>query len=351
MTTEGGTLEIVRIVLSGVARAKGRCGKQLLAQMLCGSTSEKVTRNRLNRLSTFGLLGHWKQTDAVELIDALVAARYLEQVDVDRFRPVLQLTPRGQEVMAGRVDQIDRLSLAAGLADKLRRGLPGAKARPEQTARTATAPVSAVPVAATPPAARADRPAAQVVPTPPAPAVRPMPQREPALSLDWEAIEEASEDEPSFDEIAAAQPSRPPASSLPAADAATVPSTAAAAQVATAVVPGPNAAPAPPAAGQPNHYWTWRLLAAGFSADDCTAIRGIDRDLVLDHALRAVDSGWAVEPQWLLEPALIASLAALVGDERPERIRPLLAKLPRGTRYEEVQLYLKCHFPGPVACG
>ncbi len=95
--TEGGVLEAVRIVLSGVARAKGRCGKQLLAQMLCGSTSEKVTRNRLNRLSTYGLLAHLKQTEVVELIDALVSARYVEQVDIDKFRPVLQLTRAGRK--------------------------------------------------------------------------------------------------------------------------------------------------------------------------------------------------------------------------------------------------------------
>jgi hypothetical protein len=87
-------------------------------------------------------------------------------------------------------------------------------------------------------------------------------------------------------------------------------------------------------------------LAAGFAADDCVAIRGIARDVVLDHALRAIDNGWAVEVQWLLDARLIAALAELVGDKQPERIRPLLAKLPNGTRYEEVQLYIKCRFPG-----
>ena len=130
VAAEGGVLEAVRIVLSGVARAKGRCGKQLVAQMLCGSTSEKVTRNRLNRLSTFGLLSHLKQTEVAELIDALISARYLEQTDVDRFRPVLQLTQFGQDVMWGRVAQLDALSLATALVEKLRRGSPGAKNRP-----------------------------------------------------------------------------------------------------------------------------------------------------------------------------------------------------------------------------
>ncbi len=49
--------------------------------------------------------------------------------------------------MAGRVEQVDNLSLAAGLATKLRRGLPGAKTRPAETARAdgarATSPQAA----------------------------------------------------------------------------------------------------------------------------------------------------------------------------------------------------------------
>ena len=49
--------------------------------------SEKVTRNRLNRLSTYGLLGHLQQNEVVELIDALVSARCIEQVDIDASGP------------------------------------------------------------------------------------------------------------------------------------------------------------------------------------------------------------------------------------------------------------------------
>ena len=53
-------MDAVRIVLSGVARVSQRrvgCGKQLLAQMLCGSNDKAVQRNRLDKLSTFGLAG------------------------------------------------------------------------------------------------------------------------------------------------------------------------------------------------------------------------------------------------------------------------------------------------------
>jgi ATP-dependent DNA helicase RecQ len=279
--------------------------------MLCGSTSEKVTRNRLNKLSTYGLLAHLRQTEVVELIDALMSARYVEQVDIDKFRPVLQLTQRGQEVMAGRVEQVDKLSLAAALFEKLGRGLPGAKPRPAETTRQDAA------------ATTAGQPERQM------PAQAPMPKPAPTPAAAWESIEEASDEEPSFDEIAAAQSSRP---------VATQPSTAPSGS-------GTDAALTGGAAGQPSHYWTWRLLSAAFTADECAAIRGISREVVLDHALRAIDSGWKVQAEWLLGAALIAKLTALVGEQQPERIRPLLAKLPNGTRYEEVQLYLKCRFP------
>ncbi|MGO8749751.1 MAG: RecQ family ATP-dependent DNA helicase [Thermoguttaceae bacterium] len=55
----------VRIVLSGVARTEQRfpCGKNLIAQMLCGSNSARMEKLRLNRLSTFGLLKHLTQPD------------------------------------------------------------------------------------------------------------------------------------------------------------------------------------------------------------------------------------------------------------------------------------------------
>ena len=54
-------IEAVRIVLSGVARIEKElsfgCGKNLIAQMLCGSGSSRMKELRLNKLSTFGLLG------------------------------------------------------------------------------------------------------------------------------------------------------------------------------------------------------------------------------------------------------------------------------------------------------
>lgn len=72
------------------------------------------------------------------------------------------------------------------------------------------------------------------------------------------------------------------------------------------------------------------------------AIRGLTREVVLDHALRAIEAGCRVEAEWFLSPESLKSFSEAIGPETPERIRPLLARLPADTRYEEVQLFLKC---------
>ena len=95
-------LDAVKMVLSGVARSRERFGASLVAAMLCGSTAAKVSKWKLDQLSTFGLLSFLKQTECAELIKAIVAAQMLEQSDVDRFRPTLKMTALGRQVMTGR---------------------------------------------------------------------------------------------------------------------------------------------------------------------------------------------------------------------------------------------------------
>ncbi len=139
---EEGVLEAVRIVLSGVARSESRiaCGKNLIAQMLCGSNSAKVKKLRLNQLSTFGLLWQLKQAEVATLIDILIAIGCLEQEEIDRFRPVLRLTPLGGDVMRGKAELPAGLRLPSELRLKLRR--PAARVRqafqPDRVTATAT---------------------------------------------------------------------------------------------------------------------------------------------------------------------------------------------------------------------
>jgi len=103
----------------------------------------------------------------------------------------------------------------------------------------------------------------------------------------------------------------------------------------------PAATKVPASTAQPSHYWTWRLLSQGFSPAEVAAIRSLSDDVVLDHALRAADSGSKIDAGWFLSSERIAAIRAVLGPNPPSRIRPLLDKLPRGTRYEDVQLVIK----------
>lgn len=242
----------VRIVLSGVARTQSRvrCGKNLIAQMLCGSASARMKQLGLNRLSTFGLLEHLAQGDVVALIDALLATGHVEQVPIGASRPVphairsvLQLTPAGADVMKGR----------AGLAQ----GLP----IPQSLARKLAGAVSSrLP-------RQADAPSGRVAPRSPA---------------------------------------------------------------------------------RPDHYWTWRLLSAGFAADECAIIRGLQRRVILKHALQALDDGWPVRSESCLSSELIAALEKVQWSGEAAQSRSLLPRLPPGTTQQEIELFLKCRGQRPA---
>ena len=93
--TPGGR-EVILKALSGVARTKSRFGKTIVAQMLTGSNSEKVQKSGLANLSTFGILSDFRQPEVVQLLDALTVVGLLVAEDVERFRPILSLTPEGR---------------------------------------------------------------------------------------------------------------------------------------------------------------------------------------------------------------------------------------------------------------
>ena len=115
---QGGLRLTIAQALSGVARANGRFGKQMIVAMLCGSQAAKVRKWKLDQLSTFGLLRDLRQTDVGELLDALVDAKLVEQSDVDRFRPVARLTPLGWDVVRG-TQTVDTLFLTESLRARI----------------------------------------------------------------------------------------------------------------------------------------------------------------------------------------------------------------------------------------
>jgi ATP-dependent DNA helicase RecQ len=278
-------VEVLRKALSGVARTRGRFGKNVIAQMLCGSNSAKMTRFGLQRLSTYGLLGHFKQDEVVELLDALLSVRCLEQAGADHLRPTVQLTELGKNVMTGMARLDQPLSLSATLARRFSPAKPRRIAERGETEEGRSPPTS----------------------------VGNALGGDPSVGNALGGVPENNDDAPPVE-----SPPRSP--------------------ISPAISGGPAVASG---IGQPNHYWTWRLLADGYTVEECMVIRGCERDVVLDHALRAAEAGWPVEIKWFLAVDAIALLADIIGPQPPSRIRPLLAKLP-GVRYEEVQLYLKC---------
>ena len=99
---DNGALYALQVALSGAARASGRVGKGLLAQMLSGSNAKKVKQSGLQSLPTFGKLKALKQTTITELLEKLLESRLLQQTEKQRFRPLLSITEHGRDVMSGK---------------------------------------------------------------------------------------------------------------------------------------------------------------------------------------------------------------------------------------------------------
>ncbi|MDO4584367.1 MAG: ATP-dependent DNA helicase RecQ [Planctomycetia bacterium] len=100
-------VEVVRIILSGLARItierNFSCGKTLLAQVLCGSETQKVRQLNLHSVATFGRLKQFFQKDVSAMIESLLLMGLIRQENVHANfpRPVLVLSEKGVAVMKG----------------------------------------------------------------------------------------------------------------------------------------------------------------------------------------------------------------------------------------------------------
>jgi ATP-dependent DNA helicase RecQ len=110
--------DIVRKILSGVARAGERFGRRRITAMLHGDLDDLPAA--LTDLSTTGLLRHEPSYAIDRWIDAAVGGGLIA-VSGDKYR-TLGLTPLGREVMAGRVEEV-RLPPIAPRLPRRRRGL------------------------------------------------------------------------------------------------------------------------------------------------------------------------------------------------------------------------------------
>ena len=105
--------------MSGVTRMHGRFGKNLVAQMLCGSKSKRLSQWRLNQLSTYGLLSAMKQAEVAMIMDRLSEFGLVVQQEIEQRRPTIHMTEIGREIMHGRSPMPDGFHLPKELASKL----------------------------------------------------------------------------------------------------------------------------------------------------------------------------------------------------------------------------------------
>jgi len=118
---------LVKKLLSGIARLKGKFGVAAVAELLAGSTTERVVKYGWDQLPTYGVLKVHEQKQIRVWLDQVMEVGLARQIDPDRnFRPVVELTTIGVSVMKG-----ERRPPAV-LADLLGRRVE----RPTRTART-----------------------------------------------------------------------------------------------------------------------------------------------------------------------------------------------------------------------
>jgi ATP-dependent DNA helicase RecQ len=91
------TATLVRMALSGVARARERAGVQAIVDMLRGVDTERTRRFGFTELSTFGLMKDEAQDLVVALLRALIAAGWVDLTPTEH--PVPYVTKAGGEVM------------------------------------------------------------------------------------------------------------------------------------------------------------------------------------------------------------------------------------------------------------
>jgi ATP-dependent DNA helicase RecQ len=310
-------LFLARIALSGVARAQARCscGKNLVAQMLRGSDAKGIRKLGFNKLSTYGLLEGFRQNDVVAILDGLITARYLKQEELEPRRPVIVLTSEGSELMrSGDPDEHFFLPMDQDLQARLARLAERLQRKMEKLSPVAKNVTKSDPVAKPSPVAKPDSVA------------KPSPVEK---SDATDQLQETPSPRPSPPSNESSSPSPSPARG--AISSERTPSTS----------PKEDVTPYAPESDAPRHYWTWRLLDAGFSIQECLAIRGAVEDDLWDDVTRAEDEEMPFPLEAVLEPSLLATLDELVEESTDARIRPLLEELPSGTRYEQVALYLR----------
>jgi ATP-dependent DNA helicase RecQ len=105
-----------QMVFSTVKRTRERFGKTIIAQVLIGSSNQKIKQLQLSNISTYGLLKKWTQKDVTEFIDILTAEEFL--LPLGTTYPTLQLTEKAVQVLLGEQEVYVTENLKASQPDE-----------------------------------------------------------------------------------------------------------------------------------------------------------------------------------------------------------------------------------------
>ncbi len=314
--TEAGR-EVVLKVLSGVARGRGKYGKVAIAQMLTGSGSERMDKLGLKKLSTYGIMKDYGRSEVACLIDALTSSGLVVSRDVDRFRPVVDITDEGRAYLKAKGDQPLQLALPDELHAKVRLG---------GLERIATRSAARPAIGGSPGAEEAPAEEEAGEPVGPDLSGDPLYVKLRSLRAAWareagqsaytifpnRTLEALVRERPGSPfELAAIKGVGPVirerygAALLAAIGGLCRPASVPARPGAEIPPDRPEAAPARPSDRVPTEEWTGRLLDRGFRPDEVAEIRGLDLAVIVRHATMMARKGRSIPIELFLPPEVI----------------------------------------------
>ncbi|MDA7908856.1 RecQ family ATP-dependent DNA helicase [bacterium] len=316
-SNEDACLYSAQVALSGTARTHGRIGKTLIAQMLTGSASKKIKQLSLDRLSTFGLLKGLRQADVVLLMEFLIHQGFISQTETTKFRPVLSISPTGRKLMSGEFPLELTTLMPGDLVEALSLKFKGKI--PRRIAPTATLSNDSIepdPIVVSQETKTGEPPSKPTA----------------ATETLFESIEVQSTVPSNAQTI---EPE--PVDSLQKSKVQNGKR-----QLAESDLSKLRIDRLEPHSVQPNFFWTWRLLADGYSMDHLRQVRQIDEETIFNHVLRATENNLPVQVEWLLSEEKINAFSKLISQNPSDRTSKLISKLPADCLPQELVYFLKC---------
>ncbi|MEQ1905233.1 MAG: RQC domain-containing protein, partial [Pirellulaceae bacterium] len=277
-------LYAVQVALSGVWRSHGRFGKGLIAKMLFGSDSKQVKAAGFQKLSTFGLLKPLKQTEIEDLLDRLLGAGLIVQTEQVRFRPTVQVSESGHNVLSGKLSLEWGDILGATLARRLESAFRGKLPKTVRVESMDNGNESETSVVDSANASEAGAPAISELETNLTPEVSEV--RATRVDLVPAAVE------------AHVTPTPPLARRTDLESFGITPQSGK-----TDPPSSPARSPVPESSVddeiRPEYYWTWRLFADGYLLDEVAEIRNLPANIIQSHLYQASANKMSVQPYWM----------------------------------------------------